>query len=83
VDIELDGFRRSQSNVWARRIGVDDDWVKADVRDPSFEQAPNLYSQAASTGATLRVAAKPTYKDGLIYKLFILHTVGPEQAAVG
>ena len=74
VEIEIDGFRRSQSNVWVRRIGIDDDWIKADVRDPSFE----AYSNAASSGKTLFVAAKPTYKDHAIYKLFILHTAEPD-----
>jgi hypothetical protein len=82
VDIEIDGFRRSQSNVWVRRLGVDDDWIKADVRDPSFEDVGNPYLEAASAGRTLTVAAKPTYKDGVIFKLFILHTVDRNGPAI-
>jgi hypothetical protein len=82
VDIEIDGFRRSQGNVWVRRIAIDDDWIKADVRDPSFDESHNQYMEAASTGAALKVAAKPTYKDGGIFKLFILHTVDPKGSAI-
>lgn len=45
-------------------------FVTADVRDPAFDETPNIYTRAIS--GLLDVEAKPTYRDGTLVKLYVL-----------
>jgi hypothetical protein len=76
VDVEFDGFQASRGVMFARRVGMDEGWIRAQVQDPKFQKLPNAYSEAASQQRPLRVFATPTYKDGQVHRLFIMGIVG-------
>jgi hypothetical protein len=45
--------------------------VPGKVTDPALSERDNIYTRALNDGTPLRVTAKPTLKDGRIYRLFI------------
>ncbi len=47
-------------------------YITAQVRDPIFDGLPNIYTEAASMKGWLMVTAKPTYRDGRLYGLYIM-----------
>lgn len=49
-----------------------DRYVTAPIRDPAFDNLPNIYGDAAGNKSDLLVTAKPARKGGLLHKLYIV-----------
>ena len=47
-------------------------FLPAEVRDPAFDQTPNIYTQALANDTELRVRATPTYRGEELYRLYIM-----------
>lgn len=50
-------------------------YVNADVRDPAFDERPNVYTDAVSSAGYILIDAKPTYREGELVKLHIMNAV--------
>lgn len=70
--IRVDGFTHHNRQLKVRHPDEPGRFITAHVRDPAFEQAPNIYTEAATREAWLDVTAKPTLKDGRIHAIYIM-----------
>jgi hypothetical protein len=46
--------------------------LPAEVRDPAFDQTPNIYTQALADDLEITVQATPTYRGEELYRLYIM-----------
>ena len=72
VRILVDGF--THYNRQLKVLHPDDPYryITAEVRDPAFDETPNVYTEAATNKRFLDVKAKITLKDGRIYRLYVM-----------
>ncbi len=73
--IQVDGF-----TIHNRQLKIQDPddpsrFVSAIVRDPAFDQVPNIYTEAAISTEPLLVRAKRTSKDGRLVRLYIMDSI--------
>jgi hypothetical protein len=69
-EIELVGVFKNNGVCRVKLLGRDK-IVLGKISDPALDQPNNIYTRALNEGRSLRVIAKPTLKDGELYKLFI------------
>lgn len=50
----------------------EDGYITANVKDPIFDQWPNVYTEAAARKATIQVQAKPAYRGGRLERIYIM-----------
>ena len=72
MTILVDGFIHHNKQIKVYHPAEPDRVLTAYIRDPAFEQTPNVYTEAATMRRWLRVRAKPTMKDGRIKTLYIM-----------
>ncbi len=72
VRISVDGF--THHNRQLKVLCPDDPYryITAEVRDPAFDQTPNIYTDAAANKGFLDVKAKITLKDGRVVRLYVM-----------
>jgi hypothetical protein len=77
-DVELVGVFKNNGACRIKLLGSDK-VVLGKISDPALDQPNNIYTRALNEGRALRVVAKPTLKDGQLYKLFITSAWLPEE----
>lgn len=70
--IKVDGFTHHNKQLKLVHPSEPGRFITGHVRDPAFEIAPNIYTDAATKQSWLSVKAKPTVKDGRIQALYIM-----------
>lgn len=50
----------------------EDGYITANVKDPLFDEWPNVYTEAASRKATIQVQAKPAFRGGRMERIYIM-----------
>lgn len=69
--ISVDGFQHHNKTLKIERPDNPGSYMTADVRDPAFEDAPNIYTQAAEQKARLEVTGKRLYRGGKLERIYI------------
>lgn len=72
IEVRVDGIIHHNRQLKVADPNVDGRFVTAEVRDPLFDTVPNAYSEAAANMASIKVMAKPLYRNGLLHKLYIM-----------
>ncbi|WP_156356855.1 hypothetical protein [Sphingomonas sp. Leaf38] len=72
--VQVDGYQHHNRTLKISRLDGEG-FMTANVTDPAFEQAPNLYTEAATVRARLVVDAKKTFRDGRIERLHISNAI--------
>ena len=75
MKIRIDGLIKHTRRATVVRIDEPGAFLSAEVRDPAFDQTPNVYTQALGDDSELVVQAKPTYRGGELYRLYIMGSV--------
>ena len=79
--VRVDGFTHHNSQVKISLHNEPDRFIVGKVRDPSFQDVPNIYTETASRKGLLNVRAKPTSTaTGVITSLEIFQAVEPGQS---
>ena len=77
--IKVDGFTHHNRQLKLVHPSEPGRFITGHIRDPAFENAPNIYTDAATRQSWLRVAAKPTMKDGRIQAIYIMDGAAIEE----
>ena len=81
--IQVDGFAYHSKQLKVFLPEEPSRYINGQVRDPEFDQVPNIYTEAAVNRGWLKVKAKPLLKDGRIQTLHIMNAekidVGSEE----
>jgi hypothetical protein len=72
IDVRVDGFVHHSKKLNVENPEMPGAYIYADVRDPIFEQVPNIYTQAAANQSTIRVQAKLGYRAGVLERIYIM-----------
>ena len=72
IRVTVDGFTHHNRQLKVIHPDEPNRFVTASVRDPAFDIAPNIYTEAATERRMLDVAAKVTLKDGRIQRVYIM-----------
>ena len=73
IRVRLDGVIKHSRAVKVEFENEPGRYVNAEVRDPAFEETPNIYTDALGSGAFIEVNAKPTRRsNGELVKLYIM-----------
>lgn len=72
MTLRLDGFVHH-----TRRLNVENPeepghFLYADVKDPLFDEVPNVYTDAANRKAVITVQAKPAHRAGKLERIYIM-----------
>lgn len=72
MTLRLDGFVHH-----TRRLNVENpeepgQFLYADVKDPLFDEVPNVYTEAANRKATITVQAKQAHRAGKLERIYIM-----------
>ncbi len=70
--IQVDGFAHHSKQLKVFLPEEPGRYINGQVRDPEFDQVPNIYTEAAVNRGWLKVKAKPLLKDGRIQTLHIM-----------
>lgn len=80
--VKLDGVIKHNRSVKVEIAGDPGRYVNAEVRDPSFEQSPNIYTDALVSGDFIEVNVKPTRRrTGELVRLYIMDASALADAA--
>jgi hypothetical protein len=77
-DVELVGVFKNNGACRIKLLGSDK-VVLGKIADPALDQPNNIYTRALNEGRSLHVVAKPTLKDGELYRLYITSAVSDEE----
>ena len=72
MQVKVDGFTHHNRQLKLLHNDAPGRFITGHVRDPAFESAPNVYTEAATNQGWLKVTAKPTRKDGRLQALYIM-----------
>ena len=73
--VKLDGITRHNRNARVEVPAEPGNYLAAEIRDPAFDEFPNVYTDAFGREAIIRVHARPTFRDGSLCKLHILNFI--------
>lgn len=76
-DVELVGVFKNSGACRIKLLGKDK-VVLGKIADSALDEPNNIYTRALNEGQVLHVIAKPTLKDGELYKLYITSASVPE-----
>ena len=76
--IKIDGFTHHNKQLKIAHPSEPGRFITGHVRDPAFEAAPNIYTEAATKQGWLSVTAKPTLQEGQIKALYIMDATDAE-----
>ncbi|MHC3128147.1 hypothetical protein OB03_13080 [Brevundimonas sp. GN22] len=71
--VKFDSLTRHSRNAKVELVEDPGRFIAADIRDPAFDEFPNVYSAAFNEALPLNVQAKPSFKDDVLVKLHILN----------
>lgn len=74
-EVRLDGITRHNRNARVELPSEPGSYLSAEIRDPGFDEFPNAYTDAFGKEAIIRVHARPTYREGALFKLHILNFI--------
>jgi hypothetical protein len=77
-DVELVGVFKNSGACRIKLLGKDK-VVLGKIADPALDESNNIYTRALNEGQVLHVVAKPTLKNGELYKLYITSASTPEE----
>lgn len=69
--VSVDGFQHHNKTLKVERPDTPGSYMTADVRDPAFENTPNIYTQAAEQKAMLEITGKRLYRGGRLERIYI------------
>lgn len=69
--LRVDGFQHHNKTLKIERPDSPGTYMSADVRDPAFEQTPNIYTQAAEQKAQLVVTGKRVLRGERLERIYI------------
>lgn len=72
IDLRVDGFVHHNRKLNVENPEAPGSYISADVRDPIFEQVPNIYTEAAASQSVIRVQAKLGYRAGILERIYIM-----------
>lgn len=72
MTISVDGITHHNKQLKIAHPSIEGKYITAEVRDPNFDDFPNAYTDAASTLSTLKVMAKPLFRNGELKTLYIM-----------
>lgn len=72
IDLRVDGFVHHSKKLNVENPDQPGAYISADVRDPIFEQVPNVYTEAAANKSVIRVQAKLGYRAGFLERIYIM-----------
>lgn len=72
MTIRIDGLTKHTRRATVISPDEPTRYIPAEVRDPAFDQTPNVYTEAFATDSELRVQATPSYRAGELYRLYIM-----------
>lgn len=72
MDLQVDGIIHHSRQLKIINPESENRFITAEVRDPLFSQLPNPYADAAAAMSTIRVKAKPVYRNGELFKLYVM-----------
>lgn len=72
IDLRVDGFVHHSKKLNVENPDMPGTYISADVRDPIFEQFPNVYTEAAANQSVIRVQAKLGYRAGFLERIYIM-----------
>lgn len=70
--VHVDGIIHHNKQLKVEHPEESGTYITAQVRDPLFSEVPNVYAEAAASRGWLDVTAKPSYRDGKLYGLYIM-----------
>jgi hypothetical protein len=73
--IRVDGIIRHSRTLKVEFSDQPGRFVTADVRDPVFDNTPNIYTDALGSGIELRVRARPALRGGEMFKIFVIEAL--------
>lgn len=77
-DVELVGVFKNSGACRLKLLGTEK-VVLGKIADAALDNPNNIYTRALNEGRVLHVIAKPTLKDGELYKLYITSASTPEE----
>lgn len=72
IDLRVDGFVHHSKKLNVENPELPGCYISADVRDPVFDQVPNVYTEAAAIQSIIRVQAKLGYRAGILERIYIM-----------
>jgi hypothetical protein len=72
INLRVDGFVHHSKKLNVENPDQAGAYISADVRDPVFEQVPNVYTEAAANKSVISVQAKLGYRAGLLERIYIM-----------
>ena len=70
--LRVDGFVHHNKKLNVENPEKARGYITADVRDPIFEQVPNVYTEAAANKSEIVVQAKLGYRAGILERIYIM-----------
>lgn len=74
-EVLFDGLSKQSRSAKVEIVSGDGRLIPADIRDPVFDDFPNIYTNAFGDERTIVVWAKPTFREEILVKLHILSAV--------
>jgi len=72
MKIRIDGLIKHTRRATVVRPEEPARFLSAEVRDPAFDQTPNVYTDALGADAEITVLATPSYRAGELFRLYIM-----------
>ena len=76
--VKIDGFTHHNKQLKIVHPSEQGRFITGHLRDPVFQSAPNIYTEAATKQGWLNITAKPTLKEGRIQALYIMDATEAE-----
>lgn len=70
--IRVDGVIHHSRQLKIQHPEDEGRYITAEVRDPLFSSLPNPYANAAASMLSMSVMAKPVYRNGELWKLYVM-----------
>lgn len=69
--VRVDGYQHHNKTLKIERPDLPGSYMTADIRDPAFDQPPNIYTQAAEQKAQLVVTGKRLFRAERLERIYI------------
>lgn len=71
--VKVDGFVHHSKKLNIENPESPGSFISADVRDPSFDDPPNIYTEAAAARTSIQVQAKLGRRNHVLERIYIMH----------
>lgn len=72
IRLRVDGFVHHSKKLNVENPEKVGGYISADVRDPIFDQVPNIYTEAAANQSEIVVQAKLGYRAGILERIYVM-----------